>query len=376
MEPTDLAQEKWQLLVSFLNASNSAIVVTKGEIHDYQIIFVNPAFEKLTGFNSDEVIGRNCRFLQNEDRNQPVLARIRKCLRSGGSCVCFVRNYRKSGQAFWNRITIFPLMLGDNTENFVSIQQDASSEFALVDSLKKKSRDRKRLIQDLQTKQVKLEQLSVDLINAQEAERQAVARELHDELGQRLTALVMKLDEIKSRLGPTDESNLLPQAEEDVKYLIRLVRNMNASLRPVALALSGLEEAIRELLRRQLSELTTWSFDFSYKGPPLPSVLEISLFRIVQECLTNIVRHSYASHVMVRVTDIRKGNEVKLTIVDDGLGFDSSDWHQVSARANKFGLIGIRERAELLRGSLNIQSGATQGTRVEVVIPVRRLTEI
>lgn len=376
MEVTHLSQEMWQLLVSLLSSSNSPIVVTRGKSADYAIAFVNPAFENLTGYRAEEVLGRNCRFLQNGDRSQPVLAQIRSCIEQGSACEGVVRNYTKNGQAFWNRITVFPFIVDGGIANFVSIQHDASAERALVENLKVNSRIRKRLIQELQAKQSRLEQLSVDLVNAQEAERHAVARELHDEMGQRLSALMMRLDQVKSVLVPPDEGMLLAQAIDEVEYLTRLVRNMNASLRPTALALVGLEEAIRGLLRRQLSEKAAWSFDFAYAAPRLPSVVEITVYRIVQECLTNIVRHAQASYVVVRVVGVRKGRAIKLTIRDDGRGFDSASWYEANTRASKFGLIGIGERVELLGGRLQICSDLGKGTKIEVLIPIHSLINI
>lgn len=377
MELTNLSHEQWDLLVSLLGSSNSPIVVTGGKDSDYAVAFVNPAFEDLTGYRADEVLGRNCRFLQNDDRVQPVLGRIRSCLERGVACEGVIRNYTKSGEPFWNRITVFPFIVDGGLANFVSIQHDVSAERALVENLKINSRVRKRLIQELQAKQSRLEQLSVDLINAQEAERQAVARELHDELGQRLSALMMRLDQARSALASSDAGMLLSHTADEVDHLIRLVRDMNVSLRPRAVELVGLEEAIRGLLSRQLSNKLVWSFDFSYLGPRLPFVIEITFFRIVQECLTNIVRHACATHVVVRIIGLRNGKEVKLTIRDDGKGFNSVDWYDVNTKASKFGLVGIGERAELLGGRLAIHSGIDKGgTKIEIVVPVHPQIDI
>jgi PAS domain S-box-containing protein len=370
VEVTNLSPERWDLLVSLLGSSNSPIVVTGGKCNDYAVAFVNPAFEDLTGYCAGEVLGRNCRFLQNEDRDQPVLGRIKSSLERGVACEGLIRNYTKNGELFWNRITVFPFIVDGGIANFVSIQHDASAERARVENLKINSRVRKRLIQELQVKQSRLDQLSVDLINAQEAERQAVARELHDELGQRLSALMMKLDHAKSALARLDQETLLEDTVDEVEHLIRLVRNMNASLRPTSIELIGLEEAIRGLLRRQLSKKLAWSFDFSYVGPRLPFVVEITLFRIVQECLTNIVRHAHATHAVVRVVGLRNGSHVKLTVRDDGKGFSSLNWYEANVKASRYGLVGIGERAELLGGRLTVDSAIDKGTKIEIVIPV------
>ena len=364
-----LMDEKWELLTSFLTSSNSAIVITNDSSKDYSIVFANPAFEKLTGYSLDEVIGKNCRFLQNEDRRQSGRNRIISCLQKKIPCRSVLRNYTKEGKEFWNSISIFPLTIGGEVSHFASIQHDASSERIALDKLKAKSRERKKLVKELQGKRRKLQELSVDFINAQEAERQFIARELHDELGQRLAAVVMELDRARSVLPVADNEVFLTRIESEVKYLIRLVRDMNASLRQPGLAQFGLEKAIRELLRRQLAGVAAWALEFSYGGPGLPSIVEVSLFRIVQECLTNILRYAHASHVVVRVFEVGRGRKIMLRVMDNGIGFDSSNWSASHTKESKFGLVGMSERALLLGGDFNVKSVPNHGTIIEVIIP-------
>ena len=371
MGHSNVTDERWEFLTAFLNASNSAIVITSAAPGDFSIVFANLAFEELTGYSAAEVLGKNCRFLQNEDRDQPERAQIRAALTRGKPCKCVIRNYTKGGQVFWNRMHIFPLSIEGQVANFISIQHNATSEHALLDASKANALDRDRLIRELHTRRLKMERLSVDLINAQEAERQAVARELHDELGQRLSTLMMMLHRARASLVPVSNQAFLSEAEGEVSYLLGMVRNMSASLRPPVLDLFGLEESIHDLLRRQLNGASSWSFDFSYTGRRLLPAIEISIFRIVQECLTNIVRHAKASHVIVKVSTVRNGTEIKLIVLDDGVGFDSRSWYEHNSRASKFGLVGISERVQLLGGAYKIISKPNRGTRIEVILPVR-----
>lgn len=366
----DTKDEGWEFLTAFLKSSNSAIVITTTSADDYAIVFANHAFEELTGYEEHEILGSNCRFLQNNDRRQPQRTLIRSMLRDGKSFECVIRNYTKKGIPFWNRMYIFPLEVDGKVSNFVSIQHDASSEKLLLSAAKDNSRDRNRLIKELYAKRLKMERLSVELINAQEAERQAVARELHDELGQRLSSVMMLLHRARPYFVSVAEPTLLRQAETDVGELLRLVRNMSASLRPPVLDLFGLEESIRDLLKRQLHNISAWSFDFSYSGQRLLPAIEISIYRIIQESLTNIVRHARASHVLVKVSTARKGKEIKLLVFDNGLGFDSSSWYENNSKASKFGLVGISERVQLLGGAYNILSEINRGTRIEVTLPI------
>lgn len=371
MRYANITDERLKFLNSFLKASNSAIVITTTSSDDYSIVFANHAFEELTGYESHEILGRNCRFLQSNDRRQPQRAAIRAKLSEGKPCECVIRNYKKSGVLFWNRIYIFPLTVDGKVSNFVSIQHDASAEKVLLSAAKENSRDRDRLIKELNAKRLKMERLSVELINAQEAERQAVARELHDEFGQRLSTVMMLLHRARSDFLPAADKTLMGQAEAEVGELLRLVRDISASLRPPGLDLFGLEESIRELLRRQLRSTSAWSFDFSYSGERLLPAIEISMYRIIQESLTNIVRHAQASHVVVKISTFRNGKEIKLLVLDDGLGFDSSSWYENNSKASKFGLVGISERVQLLGGTYNIMTEINRGTRIEVTLPIR-----
>jgi PAS domain S-box-containing protein len=371
VDDANATDERWDVLTSFLRSSNSAIVITTTAADDYSIVFANLAFEKLTGYNAQEIQGRNCRFLQNQDRSQPERALLRSALSTGESCQCVIRNYTKDGRAFWNRIHIFPLSIDGRVSNFASIQHDASEEKALSNGSKASSQHRDRLIQELHGRRIKMERLSVDLINAQETERQALARELHDELGQRLSTLMMLLHSARPGATPTTEETPMSQAEAEVSHLLRLVRNMSASLRPPSLDLLGLEESIRDLLRRQLHNASAWSFDFSYTGQRLLPAIEMSIFRIIQESVTNIIRHAKASHVVVRVNTQRKDSALKLVVLDNGIGFDSRSWYEHNSRASKFGLVGISERVQLLGGAYKIISKPQHGTRIEVVLPIR-----
>lgn len=373
MQTLHLDDSQWTLLRSFMISSNSAIIVTAGAAEDYRVVFANPAFERLTGYDTEEIIGRNCRFLQNDDRQQVERALIRDALQAEESGVYILRNYKKNGDCFWNRITIFPLLTSDGATYFVSIQQNVSAERATVDALRNKSRERSRLIQELRLKKSRLERLSVDLINAQEAERQAIARELHDELGQRLSALIMLLHRVKAHDTNAPRNSLWEQMEMEISLLMRLARNMATSLRPSGLEVLGLEQSIRELLRRQLSGKAAWSFNFFYTGPPLPSVVEISVFRIIQESLTNILRYSNAKYVVVQIREKRKSKDLQVLVRDDGNGFDCSNWYEEHSKAGKFGLVGMSERVQLLSGVFHLESDPGRGTRIEAVIPVKEM---
>ncbi|MGI4718189.1 MAG: PAS domain-containing protein [Janthinobacterium lividum] len=173
-------------LRAFSNASNSSIVITDALVEDSPIVFVNPAFEKMTGYAMHEVVERNCRFLQGTDRDQEDRGLIREAIRRRESCECLLRNYRKSGEMFWNKLYLFPVNLaGQEVTHFVGVQHDVTREQNLLAEFEHTAGERARLIERLELKRKHMARLSRDLINAQENERSALARELHDETARR-----------------------------------------------------------------------------------------------------------------------------------------------------------------------------------------------
>ena len=139
------SEELRRLLDRAVAASSNGIVITDPRLPDDPIVYVNPAFEKTTGYPMEEVIGRNCRFLQGEDRDQPALEELRACLREGQECRVVLRNYRRDGTRFWNELYVSPVHddVG-NVINFVGVQNDIT-ESKRAQEVLKGSEDRLRL---------------------------------------------------------------------------------------------------------------------------------------------------------------------------------------------------------------------------------------
>ncbi|MWV17133.1 PAS domain-containing protein [Pseudomonas sp. L-22-4S-12] len=118
-----------KLLQLVVNASNDGIVVAEQEGDDNILIYANAAFERLTGYSSDDILYQDCRFLQGSDRQQAGLTAIREAVRSQKPCRQIIRNYRKDGSAFWNELSITPVFNeGDQLTYFIGIQKDVSEE--------------------------------------------------------------------------------------------------------------------------------------------------------------------------------------------------------------------------------------------------------
>jgi signal transduction histidine kinase len=200
-------------------------------------------------------------------------------------------------------------------------------------------------------------------VHAQESERRRLARELHDETGQALTSILLGLKPLEEALAGGPSSDAVGDIRALVVATLQDVRRLAVELRPAALDDFGLVSAL-ERLTETFAEQTGLAVDFesALGGERLPSDTETALYRIVQESLTNVVKHARARRVSVSLTS--RGGSVKAVIEDDGIGFDP-----VHAREDSFGLGGMRERVALLDGSLEVESSAGSGTTIAVEVP-------
>jgi signal transduction histidine kinase len=197
------------------------------------------------------------------------------------------------------------------------------------------------------------------LLEGQELERKRLARELHDETGQALTSILLGLKQLEQRVG---EQSLAP-VRELVGSALENVRNLTIELRPPVLDDFGLGPAL-ERLTSMVATRSGLDIQLGIGPPPTPlsPELETALYRIIQEALTNIVKHAEARSVSIVVTS--REASVRAVIEDDGVGFDLA-----VVRAGALGLLGMRERVLLFGGSLDLQSAPGEGTTLVVELP-------
>src|SRR5918998_950211 len=139
------SEELRRLLDRAVAASSNGIVITDPALPDNPIVYVNPAFERTTGYSSAEAVGHNCRFLQGEERDQPALDEVRAAVREGRECRVLLRNYRRDGSLFWNELYISPVYDEEgNLTNFVGVQNDVT-ESRRAEEVVRGSEDRLRL---------------------------------------------------------------------------------------------------------------------------------------------------------------------------------------------------------------------------------------
>jgi signal transduction histidine kinase len=214
-----------------------------------------------------------------------------------------------------------------------------------------------------------LQQTAAKLIAAQEEERRTIARELHDEVGQVLTALKVELAVAQREIGSGHRSaETLAEANRIADTALQTVRNMSQLLHPAALDDLGLAAAIdsslRGLTRRQAIRAELHQAGMRDR---LPREVELAAYRIVQEAITNVGKHAHATRCDVHLTQLE--DRLLIEVEDDGIGFVEDLQRPIIARG--LGLISVRERATRLGGTFNILSAPGQGTRLIVSLPER-----
>lgn len=225
----------------------------------------------------------------------------------------------------------------------------------------------RRLLEQLHSVNQNLQNLSRRLVDLQEQERRYLARELHDEIGQSLTAIKINLESM-SNLPPGADRKRLDDCIQVVSQTLQQVRNISLDLRPALLDELGLAATMRWYVERlaQWNEIKA-QFKESLRQERLPVEIETTLFRVAQEALTNVIRHAGAKRVNVTLNQTR--DVIRLQVRDDGHGFHVADALQAVKMGNTLGLLSIQERLHLIGGRLEIHSTPGMGSVVSAEIP-------
>lgn len=331
-----------------LIADSLPVLVSQTDRNGYYR-FNNLAFETWFGEPRDQMIGRHMREVLGEEawtRSRPHIERALagEEIRYEDLLVC------RRGAPRWVSVVQIPM-------------RDATGDVNGVVSLVSDITESRRSEQTLRD-------LSGRLITAQEEERSRVARELHDDLSQRMALLSIELEQLSQQVpGPHGILELrIEKLLTEAKEIAGEIHRLAYQLHPSKLEHLGLVAAVRSLCH-EISEHHGIEIDFCQSGysAVMSSDITLCVFRIAQEALTNIVKHSGASKAVVTlgITD----DLVQLTVSDTGCGFDTTSNKMTSG----LGFTGMKERLRLIGGQLSIQSDFTRGTRIEVSVPLKEV---
>jgi len=313
-------------------------------VHDLDGTYtsVNRAAERLSGYTRDEIVGHNFAEFMAPEHIHRLREGIFRTLAKNGETTYEVEVISKNGR----RVP-------------VEVSSRAIYEKGVMIGVQGTARD----ITERKHAQEALQMFSRQLIEAQEDERRRIARDLHDQIGQALTAVNMNLHTVQRVCTEPKASPFIKDNIDAVNEALRLVRDLSVDLRPPLLDDLGLATALRWYVARyarRTGVMTEVLVDLP-DTERYSRELETACFRIAQEALTNVARHARASHVSVQLTI--QDHVLLLAIRDDGVGFAPAALLKLAPRAT-LGLLGMRERAETVGGTLEINSEISEGTEV------------
>jgi len=316
---------------------------------DKSILYVNSAMEDKTGFSRSYLIGEkppypfwpeDCIDEYMEDLHDSFNQGLRGTLRK----LC-----RKNGDILWVEIYSKAIKENGYLKYYISSWVDLTYE--------------RHLQEDLQF-------YIAEVTKAQEEERRRIARDLHDETAQSLAILC---GEVKQIIEHSDTDNevlaRLRRIPESIEAILHDVRVISNNLRPALLEKLGLISSLT-MLAKEAEEKGRLNCGVETDGSKrrLPPDIELTLFRIVQEALSNVIKHAHASSVSIRL--VYNDSDIELNVADDGCGFKTPSHWAALSREGKLGIMNISERVRLFGGNLIIESALGEGSTLKVSIPI------
>ena len=309
---------------------------TKLEKPGPRILWVNPAFTEITGYERTEVLGKTPRILQGPDTEESVLRRLRRRLEAGERFEGEALNYRKDGTPFINHWSIAPVRREDGgIDYWVAVQRDVTEK----------------------------RELEEEVVRTLDEERRRIGRDLHDSVGSLVTAASMRLENFIHResLEPSQEESL-ETVRSTIKETYESLRRISQGLSPVDLSEGGLSDALQRLVSNTPNGRYDADIDLDARLSELDVDDLLNLYWIVYEAVTNAERHADASDIRIRAyddEDERGESIVQLSVVDDGIGFSVDD-----VREESWGLRLMKYRADLLGAEVTIEAAPGEGTCV------------
>lgn len=381
--------EEW--LSAILEVSRDGLLIEDDEL----IVYVNKAYAHLFGYElPGELIGQHVSLVLSPQDNERMLEFGRSRLRGEATTpsIYEFKGKRKDGHLIDLEASVSTSVINGKayiTTAVRDIAERKQSERELRqarDELEKRVTERtielarsneglQAEINERQRVEEGRRELLRQIVNAQEEERRRIARELHDQMGQHLTAIMLEVESLKHHFQaePSCQKSL-HQLDSLTNHLSKEIHTLALELRPTALDDVGFYSALRNYVEEWAARYRL-SVDLHIKGTDdarLPPHIETTLYRIAQEALTNIVRHAESDHVSLIVE--QRSDHVMAIIEDDGQGFDVESTFKPSVNSRRIGLLGMRERATLVGGSLNIESTPGGGTTVFVSLPIPQHT--
>jgi PAS domain S-box-containing protein len=362
------------LNIPFLEAVGAAIIITDATGID---TYWNSFAEKLYGWTVAEVVGRNIVEITVTPENEQVAQQHMAALNAGNTWSGDFDVRCKSGKLLPALVTLSPLFDESGTVSaIVGISQDLSARREAEKALRTAREELEKRIHERTTELNKanetLHELSARLLQARDEEGRRLARELHDSVGQLLIAVGMNISTVRSQIHKLDEAGARAVTENAslVAQISDEIRTISHLFHPPLLDEAGLASALGWYVDA-ISERSKIRVEIKVPSElRLPTDMEIAVFRIVQECLTNIHRHSGSKTASISIQ--QEADHIRVVAQDVGKGIPEHQLRLISDGQSGVGFRGMRERIRYFGGDLKIQSGET-GTAITATLPLARV---
>jgi PAS domain S-box-containing protein len=321
---------------------------------DGKFISANPAMARMFGYESAEELINDRSDIESQHYVNPERRKFfENLINEEGMVQGFeLQAYRKDGTTIW-------------TSENVRAVRDENGSLLYYEGIVEDVTQRKQV-------EAEREELLRRLVSAQEDEQRRISRELHDQMGQSLAALLLGLKSLKDSVKDESTTESIQRLQDITNRIADEMHSLIRELRPTALDDLGLHTALTNYLD-EWSHRSNVAIDFhsnGFLGERLDGQLESTIYRIVQEAVNNVIKHANAKNISIILE--RRGRRVLLIVEDDGIGFDAEAMMKMPAKNRRFGLLGMQERVALVDGSLSIESTPGVGTTVLVHIDVPR----
>jgi PAS domain S-box-containing protein len=330
--------------------------IAQSGLSDYRFTAINPAFAQMLGYAQEEMIGMPAPVLTHPSEPVDIKENRERMLQGELDRVAGEhRMLRKDGSMLWVNRTVVPVRTASgDPRHFIGVYEDITERKAAETTLRDYSR--------------RLQVLSRKLLEAQENERASIARELHDQLGQTLSAAKLNLQVFQRRHKDASFAASLKDTVDTVDQALQQVRTLALDLRPPQLDHLGLGTTLHSYAER-LAKPARLKLHFSADElPGLPPQIDIACFRVAQGALTNVVRHAQAANVWVTLAV--ENSMLCLRVRDDGNGCDLRRAQRQAWRGHSMGLLSMEERTLLAGGQFTIRSEPGAGMEVHAQFPI------
>ena len=345
----------------------------------------NIGAERIFGYTAEEAIGQfEGIIFTPEDRANNIPELEMKIAREKGSAADERWHLRKDGSRFYasgfqtalyenGNLTGYAKIARDLTERVTLEKQLQSANTDLESKIQKRTSELKKEINKYKKSEEIRAKLLSKIVSIQEDERKRISRDLHDHLGQKLTALSLTLELVKQKCEKDELCKLIEQAQERAKEVDSELSFLAWELRPASIDELGLEMTLENYAREfsRHFQIPVKFHSNKLKEKRLNHEIEINLYRITQEALNNIAKHAQATDVSVLLEKL--DNHIVLIIEDNGVGFSPNE---KTNRSNRLGLVGMNERAALIGGKVEIESKKGKGTTIYARVPLRFTNEV